>query len=88
MQPDITAPGVNILAAKFNYFEFESGTSMATPFIAGIAALVKSVHPNWSPAAIKSAIMIAGNIIISYIIFFEKQWSHEDGLYCLNGADH
>ncbi|RWR81218.1 Subtilisin-like protein protease [Cinnamomum micranthum f. kanehirae] len=36
-KPDITAPGVNILAAKFNYFEFESGTSMATLFIAALA---------------------------------------------------
>lgn len=67
-----STPGVIILAMKFNYFEFESGTSMATPFIAGIAALVKSAHPNWSPAAIKSTIMTTGNIIISYIIFFEE----------------
>ncbi|CAK8559953.1 unnamed protein product [Lathyrus sativus] len=71
MKPDISAPGVDILAAfsplmspstrvgdtrKVSY-SIESGTSMACPHITGIAAYVKSFHPDWSPAAIKSAIM-------------------------------
>ncbi|GAU24423.1 hypothetical protein TSUD_391320 [Trifolium subterraneum] len=71
MKPDISAPGVNILAAyapigtsmpntddnrKFKY-KIESGTSMACPHVAGVVAYVKSFHPDWSPAAIKSAIM-------------------------------
>ncbi|XP_057249921.1 subtilisin-like protease SBT5.4 [Beta vulgaris subsp. vulgaris] len=60
--PDITAPGVDILAAfppnkyKTPYF-MTSGTSMAAPHVAGIAALIKKIHPDWTTAAIKSAIM-------------------------------
>ncbi|KKO46324.1 serine protease [Arsukibacterium ikkense] len=66
IKPDITAPGVKILAGasaqtmfgvpgtRFTYLQ---GTSMSSPHIAGIAALVKEVNPGWSAAMIKSAIM-------------------------------
>ncbi|KAI3870139.1 hypothetical protein MKX03_021612 [Papaver bracteatum] len=71
LKPDIAAPGTDILAAyppshPITYFEGDprrskynilSGTSMACPHVAGVAAYVKSFHPNWSPAAIKSAIL-------------------------------
>ncbi|CAA7045372.1 unnamed protein product [Microthlaspi erraticum] len=68
LKPDITAPGVNILAAysplsptevpgqSVDYY-FMSGTSMACPHVAGVAAYVKTFHPTWSASAIKSAIM-------------------------------
>ncbi|XP_068653376.1 subtilisin-like serine-protease S [Aristolochia californica] len=62
LKPDIAAPGLNILASwspalkKMNY-NILSGTSMACPHVTGISALIKAVHPTWSPAAIKSAIM-------------------------------
>ena len=63
LKPDIAAPGVSILAAvappsnQNRKFDFYSGTSMAAPHVAGIAALFFGVHPTWSPMAVKSAIM-------------------------------
>lgn len=63
LQPDIAAPGVDILAAipsEETSYEFESGTSMAAPHVSGIVALLKSLHPHWSPAAIKSALVTTG----------------------------
>jgi subtilisin family serine protease len=63
LKPDIAAPGVSILAAvappsnQNRKFDFYSGTSMAAPHVAGIAALFFGVHPRWSPMAVKSAIM-------------------------------
>lgn len=64
IKPDIAAPGVDILAAysplagnENRSFNFVSGTSMAAPHIAGLAALVETAHPTWSPMAVKSALM-------------------------------
>ena len=64
LKPDITAPGVDVIAAysqdrgtgapRFNSLQ---GTSMSAPHIAGLAALLKQKFPQWSPMAIKSAMM-------------------------------
>ncbi|KAF1002388.1 subtilisin-like serine-protease S [Apium graveolens] len=67
LKPDVTAPGLNILAAwspaaSKKDFNILSGTSMAAPHITGIVALIKSVHPSWSPSAIKSAIMTTATV--------------------------
>jgi len=60
-QPDIAAPGAGISAAVGDSYQIMSGTSMAAPHVAGIIALLKALHPNWSPAALKSAIVTKGN---------------------------
>lgn len=63
LKPDIMAPGEDVLAAVSptgdhgRNFDFLSGTSMASPHIAGIAALLTDAHPNWTPAMIQSAMM-------------------------------
>jgi subtilisin family serine protease len=58
LKPDVMAPGVSIVSSlpggKYGPL---SGTSMATPHVAGVAALVKSLHPDWSSAQVKSAIV-------------------------------
>ena len=60
VKPDVTAVGDSVASAGVgsgNDVLVESGTSMATPTTAGIAALVKSAHPKWSPLKVKAAIM-------------------------------
>lgn len=73
LKPDIAAPGVGILAAwpptippttlppkvdpRIVRWNFLSGTSMSCPHVTGVVAVLKSIHPDWSPAVIKSALM-------------------------------
>ncbi len=65
VKPDVTAPGVNILAGHTTdvangltgeNYQYLSGTSMSTPEVAGVAALIKEAHPDWTPSQIKSAL--------------------------------
>jgi subtilisin family serine protease len=63
-KPDIAAPGVNIYAAldpAGGNYGLMSGTSMATPHITGSGALVRAVHPDWTPIEVKSALMLTAS---------------------------
>ncbi|XP_051196499.1 subtilisin-like protease SBT3.8 [Lolium perenne] len=62
LKPDVAAPGVSMLAAKRDSYVFMSGTSMACPHVSAVTALLKSVHPGWSPAMIKSAIVTTASV--------------------------
>ncbi|KAG9149282.1 hypothetical protein Leryth_003250 [Lithospermum erythrorhizon] len=71
LKPDIVGPGLGIMAAwpisiegnnnTKSTFNVLAGTSMSCPHLSGIAAILKKSHPDWSPAAIKSAIMTTAN---------------------------
>ncbi len=65
LKPDITGPGVDILAAirttaplDAPEYGLMSGTSMATPHLTGAAALLRKVHPSWTPDEVRSALMM------------------------------
>ncbi|WVZ90621.1 LOW QUALITY PROTEIN: hypothetical protein U9M48_036906 [Paspalum notatum var. saurae] len=92
LKPDIIGPGVNVIAAwPFNVgpptglnqtlkFNSISGTSMSAPHLSGIAAIIKGAHRDWSPAAIKSAIMTT-----AYVVDDKKQPILDENL---NPAGH
>ena len=76
IKPDLTSVGVNVLSSitcvgktimcgDEGSWEFFSGTSMATPHIAGSAAVLLGLNPNWSPARVKSALVNRADLVIT-----------------------
>ncbi|GJN11265.1 hypothetical protein PR202_ga29443 [Eleusine coracana subsp. coracana] len=68
LKPDVIAPGMNIFGAwigettslgnrRKDKYMIDSGTSMACPHVAGVAALIKKKHADWTPAMIRSALI-------------------------------
>ena len=71
LKPEIAAPGVDIVSAASGSgggVAWFSGTSMATPVVAGVAALVKQANPTWTPALIKSALINTAKSVGSNVL--------------------
>ena len=71
LKPDVIAPGQDILAAVAKTpaqgnldFNLLSGTSMSAPHVTGLAALLKQLHPGWSPMMVKSALMTSATDVL------------------------
>jgi hypothetical protein len=71
LKPELAAPGVDIVSAASGSgggVAWLSGTSMATPVVAGVAALVKQANPTWTPALIKSALINTAKSVGSNVL--------------------
>ena len=82
-KPDVSAPGVHVLSSlppnqggPFNYLD---GTSMASPHVAGAAALLKERHPTWTVAEIKSALVQTGDPVQDPVRAGAEAWTTREG---------
>ncbi|GKV09810.1 hypothetical protein SLEP1_g21250 [Rubroshorea leprosula] len=102
LKPDVIAPGVNILAGWTGFtaptdldidprrvdFNIISGTSMSCPHVSGLAALLRKAYPNWSPAAIKSALMTTAYTVDSSGNDIKDLATGEESTPFIHGAGH
>ncbi|XP_062087831.1 subtilisin-like protease SBT1.4 [Humulus lupulus] len=102
LKPDVIAPGVNILAGWTGLvgptdldidprrveFNIISGTSMSCPHVSGLAALLRKAYPDWSPAAIKSALMTTAYNLDNSGETFDDLASGEKSTPFIHGAGH
>ncbi|KAF4379435.1 hypothetical protein G4B88_024883 [Cannabis sativa] len=102
LKPDVIAPGVNILAGwtgsvgptdldidpRRVEFNIISGTSMSCPHVSGLAALLRKAYPDWSPAAIKSALMTTAYNLDNSGETFDDLASGEKSTPFIHGAGH
>jgi len=84
LKPDVSAPGVDVMAAVAppgnggEDFASYQGTSMSSPHVAGLGALLTDLHPDWSPMMIKSALMTTGTDLLSGPDPFAQGAGHVD----------
>jgi subtilisin family serine protease len=87
LKPDVAAPGVAITSAVPGGWASVSGTSMASPHVAGAAALLVQRHPAWSPAQVKSALVQTGTDIRTGAERLASPEFQGGGLVALGRAD-
>ncbi|KAJ6706240.1 PROPROTEIN CONVERTASE SUBTILISIN/KEXIN [Salix purpurea] len=102
LKPDVIAPGVNILAGWTGFvgptdleidprrveFNIISGTSMSCPHVSGIVALLRKAYPDWSPAAIKSALVTTAHNLDNSGKNIKDLASGEESTPFIHGAGH
>ena len=74
IKPDLTSVGVNVLSSEAcdtsgacgndGDWAFYAGTSMSSPHVAGSAAVIRGLHPTWTPAQIKSALVNTSDLVV------------------------
>ncbi|MBA3717568.1 MAG: S8 family serine peptidase [Actinobacteria bacterium] len=93
MKPDVSAPGVSVLSsipAREGLWAEWSGTSMASPHVAGAAALLRQLHPTWTVEQIKSALVLTGTPVYTSASHSAETTPAREGggLITLPAADH